>query len=136
MHLEQGDNHAALSQPAVESSDRDAVRSPSAEGRNPRGGERSLVLADRGSLTSELLTPKELAAKLKVCERTVYREQREGRIPGRLVRGKLRFSWPEVLRALPAAPVEISADMRRAAMGAPDLVMQLKRCVKPFGVRR
>lgn len=33
-------------------------------------------------MTDELLTPKELAAKLKCSERTVYREQRDGRRPG------------------------------------------------------
>jgi hypothetical protein len=72
------------------------------------------------NLLDELLTPKELAARLKCSVRTAYREQREGRIPGRLVRGRLRFWWPDVVRALPPAPV---APMpRRAAHEPVDLV--------------
>jgi excisionase family DNA binding protein len=73
---------------------------------------------------AQLLTPKELASRLKVSERTVYREQIDGRIPGRLVRGKLRFYWPEVLKALPAAWVPPSvASQHRAGV---DLVVMLK----------
>lgn len=81
----------------------------------------------------ELLTAKELALKLKVCERTVKRDQRDGLIPGRMVRGLLRFSWPEVLRALPAAPVDVHAD--RARVVGSDLVMVLKHRVKQWAVR-
>lgn len=78
------------------------------------------------AVPDELLTPKELAARLKVCESTVYREQSAGLIPGRLVRGKLRFSWPEVLRALPAAP----AKDRDEDCQSNDLVWLLKSRVK------
>lgn len=80
---------------------------------------------------TELLTPKELAAKLKVCESTVYREQRDGRMPGRMVRGKLRFSWPEVVRSLPAAPVDVQANISRSRLGdSSNLVLLLKARVK------
>ncbi len=54
-----------------------------------------------------LLTPKQAAARLQVSESTIYREVRDGVLPGRMVRGKLRLYWPEVLRGLPAAPVRL-----------------------------
>lgn len=73
---------------------------------------------------AQLLTPKELAGRLKVSERTVYREQRDGRIPGREVRGKLRFYWPEVLKAFPAAWVQPSVTSHHRA--GVDTVMMLK----------
>lgn len=84
----------------------------------------------------ELLTPKELADRLKVSERTIKRSQLDGALPGRLVRGKLRFYWPEVVAALPRAPVSPSNVHRQ--MGAPggDLVAMLKARAKAYRVTR
>lgn len=73
----------------------------------------------------QLLTPKELGERLKVSERTIYREQADGRIPGVLVRGKLRFYWPEVLKALPLAPVEQSLRLV-GRLGGVDMVAMFK----------
>lgn len=78
----------------------------------------------------ELLTPDELAKRLKVSVRTVYREQADGKLPGRTVRGKLRFYWPDVVKALPAAPVT----RMHGVGGGPgmDLVALLKQRVRPW----
>jgi hypothetical protein len=72
-----------------------------------------------------LLTPKDLAARLKVSVQTVYREQRDGRMPGRLVRGKLRFFWPEVIKSLQSAPAKHAMRYERPAWGQ-DIVAVLK----------
>ena len=80
--------------------------------------------------TDDLLTPEELAKKLKHCSvSTVYRMQADGEIPGRLVRGKLRFVYAEVLRALPAAPAANQARTLRHAQGLAE-VRLLKRLVQ------
>ncbi len=85
---------------------------------------------------SELLTPRELSHKLKVSERTIYREQAEGHLPGRLVRGKLRFHWPEVVKALPRAPVRQPMNRTGITRGSLDLVAALKARAKYWGARR
>jgi hypothetical protein len=77
----------------------------------------------------EVLTPGELACRLKCSVRTVYREQADGVLPGRLVRGALRFYWPEVVRALPAAggaAARVAQDRLRGV----DLVTLLKQRVR------
>jgi excisionase family DNA binding protein len=77
--------------------------------------------------TAQLLTPLELAHRLKVSVQTVYRERADGHLPARLVRGKMRFYWPEILKALPEAPTTT------VTYGGPrpvDLVQQLKREVQ------
>ena len=51
-------------------------------------------------LDTELLTKKELAKRLKVCERTIENMCNEGTIP-RIVFGRsVRFKWSDVLAAL------------------------------------
>jgi len=81
-------------------------------------------------MSDELLTPEELAAKLKHCSvSTVYRMQADGEIPGRLVRGKLRFVYAEVLRALPVAPAA-NQQRRLVQQQGLDEVRLLKRLVK------
>lgn len=90
------------------------------------------MLAD----ADDLLTPKELAARLKVCERTIYNEQADGNIPGRLVRGKLRFYWPEVVQALPQAPVKQTKKTGAGlGRGSIDMVALLKERARTWGAR-
>lgn len=76
-----------------------------------------------------LLTPKDVAARLQVSVQTVYREQGDGRIPGRLVRGKLRFYWPEVVKSLVPAPAKHAVRYEGPAWGQ-NMVAQLKARAK------
>lgn len=82
-----------------------------------------------------VLKPKELAVKLGVCERTIYTMQRQGTIPGRLVGGKLRFSWPEVYASLPQAPVAPAHQHRQPLAPPYDLVAVLKQRAKAYRTR-
>ena len=55
---------------------------------------------------TEVLTKKELAKRLKVCERTVETMCNEGTIP-RIVFGRnVRFKWSDVLAALEASSTD------------------------------
>lgn len=83
-----------------------------------------------------VLKPKDLAVKLGVSERTIYTMQRQGMIPGRLVRGKLRFSWPEVYAALPAAPVSPVHLHRQHYASAQDDLALWKQRAKAYRVNR
>ena len=55
-------------------------------------------------LTAALLTPREVAERLKISEKSVRRLVQSGRMPARVVVGKIRLSWPEVVASLPLAP--------------------------------
>lgn len=55
-------------------------------------------------MLQELLTCNELAARLKITRRTVYRMLREGRIPCQRVGGQWRFVWEEVIESLKQEP--------------------------------
>lgn len=57
------------------------------------------------SATDDLLTPQELAVRLRLSLRSVRRLVAAGRIPFRLVGTVKRFVWAEVVAALPAGPV-------------------------------
>jgi excisionase family DNA binding protein len=51
-------------------------------------------------LDAELITKKELARRLKVCERTVEIMCNEGTIPKIVFGRSVRFKWSEALAAL------------------------------------
>ena len=52
-------------------------------------------------------------------------------MPGRLVRGKLRFFWPEVVKSLPAAPSKHSVRYEGPAWGQ-NMVAILKARAKKW----
>ena len=57
-------------------------------------------------LDTELLTKKEMAKRLKVCERTIETMCNESTIP-RIVFGRsVRFKWSDVLAALEASSAD------------------------------
>lgn len=56
----------------------------------------------------ELLTPQELAARMKVSARSVARLVKGGLVPARAVLGRVRFYWPEVVASLPRVPAAAS----------------------------
>ncbi len=76
----------------------------------------------------ELLTTRELASRLKVSVRTVFRLLAAGTIPARWVLGSRRFYWPEVMAALPM----VTPPGARVTRAPPvvDLVQVLKARVK------
>jgi len=76
-----------------------------------------------------MLTPDDLAARLQVSAATIYRMQADGQIPGRLVRGKLRFVWSEVVKALPRAPATRQESARMQEFGVREVRM-LKQLVR------
>ena len=57
------------------------------------------------SATDDLLTPQELAVRLRLSLRSVRRLVASGAIPFRLVGTVKRFVWAEVVSALPKGPV-------------------------------
>lgn len=77
-------------------------------------------------LTAELLTPREVAARLRISERSVLRQVRAGRMPARVVVGKMRLCWPEVVASLPLAPVAASGRASEPGVVALDLPKRLK----------
>lgn len=87
-------------------------------------------------MDDELLQHHELASRLKVSVRTVRRMAAAGTIPGRQVRGRVRFYWPDVVAALPpSAPVQAARRMRRLSQGAPmPMVEHLKQVAKNWHV--
>lgn len=88
-------------------------------------------------LDQELLTPNELAARLKCSRRTVMRDYADGQIPARLVRGLVRFYWPDVLKALPVSqPVRHRAPTVRPGMSGNELVLRLKESARNWERRR
>lgn len=73
-----------------------------------------------------LLTPQEVAARLRVSVRTVVRLQKSGVVPGRAVLGRIRFSWPEVVARLPLAPAAASGRASVPGVAHLDLPKRLK----------
>lgn len=59
-------------------------------------------------LTESLLEPKDVAVRLKISVKSVVRLVKAGTIPARVVVGKFRFFWPEVLASLPLDPASAS----------------------------
>lgn len=80
-------------------------------------------------MEAELLTPKELAQRLKVSERSVIRMVKGGVIPARVVVGKIRLSWPAVLASLP--PVAASR-VAETGVTALDLKTRLRLNARNF----
>ena len=76
-----------------------------------------------------MLTPKELAQRLKVSERTVLRMVKGGIVPARAVLGKIRLFWPEVKAALP--PVAASR-VSEPGVAALDLKTRLRLNARHF----
>ena len=77
-------------------------------------------------LTESLLTPQELAARLKVSVRTVVRLQKGGVVPARAVLGRIRFHWPEVVASLPLAPATASGRASVPGVVALDVPTRLR----------
>ncbi len=77
-------------------------------------------------LTDSLLTPREVAARLKISEKSVLRLVKAGSIPARVVVGKMRLCWPEVVASLPLAPVAASGRASEPGVVALDLPKRLK----------
>ena len=78
-----------------------------------------------GQLTAELLTPREVAERLRISERSVLRQVKAGKIPARVVVGKIRLCWPEVLASLPPAPAAASGRASEPGVVALDLPKRL-----------
>ncbi|MDP2383390.1 MAG: helix-turn-helix domain-containing protein [Nitrospirota bacterium] len=76
------------------------------------------------SATDDLLTPQELAVRLRLSLRSVRRLVAAGAIPFRLVGTVKRFVWAEVVSALPKGPVMVSRPS--AAPKSIDMVGYLK----------
>lgn len=76
-------------------------------------------------LTEVLLTPREVAERLRISEKSVLRLVRAGRIPARVVVGKLRLCWPEVVASLPLAPASASGRASEPGVVALDLPKRL-----------
>lgn len=73
------------------------------------------------SASDDLLTPHELAARLRLSLRSVRRLVAAGRVPYRLVGTVKRFVWAEVVAALPKGPVPVAP--RGAADVSPSIDM-------------
>lgn len=76
-------------------------------------------------LTEVLLTPREVAERLRISEKSVLRLVKAGRIPARVVVGKLRLCWPEVVASLPLAPASTSGRASEPGVVALDLTKRL-----------
>lgn len=81
-------------------------------------------------MDTHLLTPKEVAVRLRVSERTVVRLVKGGRIPARAVLGKMRLYWPEVVQALPRVSVATAGGESVGAVR--DLRTRLKMNARNF----
>lgn len=77
-------------------------------------------------LPDGLMTPAEVAKWLRISERSVIRLVRAGKIPARVVVGKMRLSWPEVVASLPLAPVAASGRASEPGVVALDVPKRLK----------
>jgi excisionase family DNA binding protein len=86
----------------------------------------------RPEMDEELLTPRELAAKLKISQRTLQRLVRAGRIRGCQVGGQIRFEWLQVKRALPMTSTAVAVPDYSAF----DLEAELKSRAKALRVMR
>lgn len=80
-------------------------------------------------MEAELLTPKELAQRLKVSERSVIRLVKGGVIPARAVLGKIRLHWPEVVASLPPVSASRGSEPGVAAL---DLKTRLRLNARNF----
>lgn len=76
-------------------------------------------------LTEVLLTPREVAERLRISEKSVLRLVKAGRIPARVVVGKIRLSWLEVVASLPLAPASASGRASEPGVVALDLTKRL-----------
>lgn len=81
---------------------------------------------------SELLTPQELAARLRVSARSVSRLVKGGLVPARAVLGRVRFYWPEVVASLPRVPAAASGRASEPGVATLDLERRLKLNSKNF----
>lgn len=77
-------------------------------------------------LKEVLLTPREVAERLRISEKSVLRLVRAGRIPARVVVGKIRLCWPEVVASLPLAPASASGRASEPGVVALDVLKRLK----------
>lgn len=77
-------------------------------------------------LTEVLLTPREVAERLKISEKSVRRLVQAGRIPARVVVGKIRLCWSEVVASLPLAPVAASGRASEPGVVTLDVTKRLK----------
>lgn len=77
-------------------------------------------------LTAALLTTEEVAERLKISEKSVRRLVQAGRMPARVVVGKIRLCWPEVVASLPLAPVAASGRSSEPGVVTLDVVTRLK----------
>lgn len=82
--------------------------------------------ADKLISESELLTPQELAARMKVSARTVTRLVKGGIVPARAVLGRIRFHWPEVVASLPRVPAAASGRASESGVATLDLKKRLE----------
>lgn len=77
-------------------------------------------------LTAALLTPREVAERLKISEKSVLRLVKAGRMPARVVVGKVRLCWSEVVASLPLAPVAASGRASEPGVVTLDVLKRLK----------
>lgn len=83
-------------------------------------------------LTEVLLTPREVAERLRISEKSVLRLVKAGRIPARVVVGKVRLCWPEVVASLPLAPASASGRASEPGVVALDMTRRQKINAKNF----
>ena len=81
----------------------------------------------------DLLTPQELAVRLRLSLRSVRRLVAAGAIPFRLVGTVKRFVWSEVVAALPAGPVPIASNQGPTSI---DMVAYLKEKARNWPLTR
>lgn len=77
-------------------------------------------------LTEVLLTPRDVAERLQISEKSVRRLVHAGRMPARVVVGKIRLCWPEVVASLPLAPASASGRASEPGVVALDLTTRLR----------
>lgn len=76
-------------------------------------------------LTEVLLTPRDVAERLQISEKSVRRLVQAGRMPARVV-GKMRLCWPEVVASLPLAPASAAGRASEPGVVALDLTTRLR----------
>lgn len=76
-------------------------------------------------LTDGLLTPHDVAVRLQISVKSVLRLVKAGTIPARVVVGKIRLCWPEVVASLPLAPASASGRASEPGVVALDLKRRL-----------
>lgn len=84
-------------------------------------------------MLDDLLTPHELAVRLRLSLRSVRRLVAAGRIPFRLVGTVKRFVWAEVVAALPKGPGPISSNQGPTSI---DMVAYLKEKARNWPLSR